>query len=175
MTAKLLASSVAITLVMGLSLKTCISNKHAKEIQHWADYAPYGITVEENQVFKPHCDGFSCGGGTVYNLSQNTADAINRDGIMFFNALAEPQKGKNTRPLGRWEKFASINVQIENGTDIMKVVRPHFWNGDGANHAASRKLIETINVHPYYVSNIGAEPKIIISPEAQLIYVGWLD
>jgi len=160
---------------MGVSLKTCMTKKHEKELQHWANYVPHGITVGENQVFKPNCYGFSCGGGTIYKLSSATADEISKDGIAFFNSLPNSQKGKNDRPLGEWKKYAPINLQIEKGADIMKVLRPHYWNGDGADQVASKKLSATIKKHSYYASNKGAEPIIIISPEAQLIYIGWFD
>lgn len=175
MTKKLLAACLIISLALGISLKTCSDKKYKKEVQYWADYAPHGITIEDNLVFRPHCDWFSCGGGTIYRLAPQTADAISKDGMSFFKTLPSPYKGKNGRSLGDWKKLPPISLQIEERAEIMKVVKPHYWNGDGANHPASKRLGAAIDNHSYYVSNRGAEPKIIISPEAKLIYIGWFD
>jgi len=113
-------------------------------------------------AYGPGCAGFWCAGGNVYSLKKRTLTKIEAEGLQYFADVKRSKNGNNG--LG-WRYCTGRTPDC----DIFpKLGRPEFGSSD--------KLTKSIKRHPYYVGlGHGKQYRVIVSPEAGQIYVGWLD
>lgn len=152
-----------------------VSSCRFYERQHRKNYAPKGISVGQTLIYAPGCYIWACGGGSVFKLPKRTREKIEAGGLDYLNSLAG--FGKNKRPIGKWGfrlskpeveekglKYQFFPMWLDKRVKLTKTDKEQM-----------RKFRESIKNHGFYVSSRRSEPIIIISTEAEMIYIGWWD